>query len=438
MQKTINYLKSILNLNDVLVVGVSGGPDSMCLLRLLVDLKKELNLKIVVAHMNHKVRKEADEEEEYVRNYAKDNNLLFELYELKEKIDSNFHSEARIIRYNFFEELVNKYNAKYVMTAHHADDLMETILMRIGRGSNLKGYSGFELLTKKGSYNLVKPLIFYTKNEIIKYMDDNNYKYYIDNTNNEDDYLRNRYRHNILPKLKEENNSIHEKYYKYSKVLLEADNFIDSYITKLLNNIYKDNKLNLELFIKEDKYIQKRIIEYILSTIYLDDLYKVDDNTVNEIIKIIYSNKPNVFISLPDNKKIVKEYNDLYVDNCKIINNVINNNLYYEDDNFIIKEVEESDDTSNYTIRLNTEEVATPLRFDYRKDGDKIFIKNNNGYTKIKDVFIDLKIPKNKRDAIPILYDNNNEVIWIPSLKKSKYDKNINDKYNLIIKCEKK
>ena len=287
MDKSIQYLKSILNYNDVIVVGVSGGPDSMCLLHLLNDLKDELKLKIVVAHMNHKVRKEADEEESFVREFANNNNMEFELYELNKKIKSNFHSESRIIRYKFFEDIVKKYNAKYVMTAHHADDLMETILMRIGRGSNLKGYSGFEVMTDKKNYYIVKPLIYYTKEVIMNYMDANNYKYYIDYTNNEDDFLRNRYRHNVLPQIKKENNNIYEKYIKYSKELLDADSFINKCLQKVLNKIYKDEKLNIDLFIKEDKYIQKRVIEYILSTIYIDDLYKVDDNIVKEIIKEI-------------------------------------------------------------------------------------------------------------------------------------------------------
>ena len=437
MDKSLNYLKSILSINDVVVVGVSGGPDSMCLLHLLNDLKDELKLKIIVAHMNHKVRKEADQEEEYVKKYANDNSLIFELYELKEKINSNFHSEARIIRYKFFEELVNKYNASFVMTAHHADDLIETILMRIGRGSNLKGYSGFEILTQKENYKVVKPLIYYTKNEIIKYMNDNNYKYFIDNTNNEDDFLRNRYRHNILPKLKEENENIHEKYYKYSKVLLDADNFINKYINNLLNKIYQEEKLDIELFKKEDEYIQRRLIEFILSTIYIDDLYKVDDHIVDEIIKIIYSKKPNLSILLPDNNKIVKEYNNLFVDK-EINNNIINKDLYYEDKDIIIKEVESSEDTSNYTIRLNKEELAFPLRFDKRSIGDRMWIKNNKGYKKLKDILIDLKIPQSKRDNLPILYDNNNEILWIPMYKKSKYDKEINDEYNLILNCEKR
>ena len=175
-----------------------------------------------------------------------------------------------------------------------------------------------------------------------------------------------------------------------------------------------------------------------LSTIYLDDLYKVDDNTVSEIIKVIYSDKPNVFISLPDNNSIVKEYNSLYIKNKDEKNDIIINDLYYEDKNIIIKEVDKSNDTSNYTIRLNTNELSMPLKFKYRNNGDKMWIKNNKGYKKLKDIFIDLKIPQSKRDSIPILYDNNNEVLWVPMFKKSKYDKDINDDYNLVLKCEKK
>ena len=101
-----------------------------------------------------------------------------------------------------FDELVNNYSAKYLMTAHHADDLIETILMRIVRGSTLKGYSGFSKILDKGSYKIIRPLITLTKDEIISFNEANNIKYFIDSTNNEDFHTRNRYRHVVLPFLK--------------------------------------------------------------------------------------------------------------------------------------------------------------------------------------------------------------------------------------------
>ena len=425
MNESLNYLKSILNKDSVVVVGVSGGPDSMCLLHLLCDLKESLNLKIIVAHMNHKVRKESDEEAEYVKQFSNDNNLIYEYFELKDIPKSNFHSEARIIRYKFFNELIEKYNAQFLMTAHHGDDLIETVLMRIQRGSNLKGYSGFDILTNKGNYKQVKPLIFYTKKDIIDYMDSNNYKYYIDRTNNEDDYLRNRYRHYILPKLHEEYDLIQKKYLKYSNTISEADDFINKYTKEVLQDIYVDNTLFINKFLRQEKIIQRRILEYILSTLYIDDLYKVDDKNVDEILKAINSNKTYVKIKLPNNHIIFKEYDELYVDKDIIINNVK------------IMEVKESSDTSNYTIRLNSKEIKMPLVYRTRKDGDKMIIKHMDHSKKIKDIFIDLKIPLYKRDEIILVCDSDDNILWIPGYKKSKYDKEINDKYDIVLTCKK-
>ena len=425
MNESLNYLKSILNKDSIVVVGVSGGPDSMCLLHLLCDLKESLNLKIIVAHMNHKVRKESDEEAEYVKQFSNDNNLIYEYFELKDIPKSNFHSEARIIRYKFFNELIEKYNAEFLMTAHHGDDLIETVLMRIQRGSNLKGYSGFDILTNKGTYKQVKPLIFYTKKDIIDYMDSNNYKYYIDRTNNEDDYLRNRYRHFILPKLHEEYDLIQKKYLKYSNTISEADDFINKYTKEVLQDIYVDNTLFINKFLRQEKIIQRRILEYILSTLYIDDLYKVDDKNVDEILKAINSNKTYVKIKLPNNHIIFKEYDELYVDKDIIINNVK------------IMEVKESSDTSNYTIRLNSKEIKMPLVYRTRKDGDKMIIKHMDHSKKIKDIFIDLKIPLYKRDEIILVCDSDDNILWIPGYKKSKYDKETNDKYDIVLTCKK-
>ena len=438
MDKTIDFLKSLLNKNDVVVVGVSSGPDSMCLLHLLCDLKNVLDFKIVVAHMNHKVRKQADEDALFVENFAKDNNLDYEYYELDKVIKSNFHSESRIIRYDFFNKVISKYKANYLMTAHHSDDLIETILMRICRGSNLKGYSGFELITNKDTYKVVKPLMFYPKKNIIEYMDNNNYKYYIDHTNNSDDYLRNRYRHHILPKLYEEYEFINDKYIKFSNTLLQADGFIDNYTKKIVKKIYVDNILDINKFNKKDNIIKNRVLEYILSTLYIKDLYLVDDNNINEILKVINSDKPTLSLKLPNNHIIIKEYDKLYVDKKEVINNVINDGLYYEDDNYIIKKVEESSSTSNYVIRLDSSKLNLPLYFDYKKSGDKMEIKNFNHSKKLKDIFIDLKIPATKRGSIPILYDSNRNVIWIAGYKKSKYDKSIDENYDIILSCEQK
>ena len=125
------------------MAGISGGPDSMALLHVLQLVKKDIDIRIICAHVNHNQRDESDEEEKYVKKYCKMNDIIFECIKINQWGDDNFENEARSRRYKFFEELIENYNAKFLMTAHHADDLIETILMRIVRGSTLKGYSGF-------------------------------------------------------------------------------------------------------------------------------------------------------------------------------------------------------------------------------------------------------------------------------------------------------
>ena len=439
MDKTITYLKTILNSKSVIVIGCSGGPDSMCLLHLLCDLKELLNFKVIVAHMNHKQRVESDEEAIFVKDFCEKNNCEYEYYELTDYIPSNFHSEARHIRYKFFDQVIAKYNADYLMTAHHGDDLMETILMRIGRGSTLKGYSGFDLITDKSTYKQVHPLIFYTKEQIKDYMDKHNYDYRIDITNNSNDYTRNRYRHLVLPILKKENANINEKYYKFSETIIDADNFINKYLLNLLNKIYINKVLNINLFKNEDKYIQQRVIEYILSELYPDNLYLIDDSNTQEIINTIYNNKPNVIIKLPNSIQLIKSYNNLTVDKSEAINNeqIIFNNRY-EDNNIVIEKVNNSDEKSNFVIRLLSSEITLPLILRHRENGDRIIIKNMQDSRKIKDIFIDNKVPIIERNKLWLLTDSSGQILWIPGVKKSKFDKELNEKYDIILKYTKK
>ena len=247
MQRVINFLENelILKENDVIVLGNSYGPDSMALLNVLLNIRKKLNINIVVAHVNHNLRKESAKEKVDLEKYCLDNNLIFESMIIEQYGDDNFHNEARNIRYNFFEDLVRKYNANYLFTVHHGDDLIETIIMRIARGSTLKGYSGFSKIVDMGTYKLVRPLIYVTKDEIVAYNEKNHIKYAVDKSNFKDKYTRNRYRHVILPFLKREDPNVHEKFLKFSTTLEEYDQYINEEINRSIKKVYKDKKIDL-------------------------------------------------------------------------------------------------------------------------------------------------------------------------------------------------
>lgn len=441
MDKVLDFLINDIKIkeNDTIVLGNSGGPDSMFLLTALLKLKEKYNLKIVCAHVNHNVRVESDSEQVFLMNYCNDHDVVFETMKIENYGDDNFHNQARNIRYNFFEDLVKKYEAKYLMTAHHGDDLTETILMRIVRGSTLKGYSGFDKIVYNDNYTLVRPLIFLTKDYIKEYDDKNNIPYVVDKSNFKEKYTRNRYRLKMLPFLKEEEKNVHEKFLKFSETLEEYDRFINNEIKKNIDKVYKNNIIYIDKYLELDPLIQRKVIEYILEDIYKEDLMIINDKHVKLILDLINSKKSNSTVCLPHNIDVNKNYN--LVTFSKEIKEVIDYNI--ELTNYVklpnghnLSIVDNEESNNNFVCRLDTSEIKLPLYVRTRKLGDKMFLKKINGSKKIKDIFIDCKVSTLERDKWPIVVDSEDKILWIPGVKKSKYTKLKNEKYDIIIKYE--
>lgn len=425
------------NINDTIVIGCSSGPDSMALVDMLLKIREKYQLQLIIAHVNHNVRSESYDEAIYMKEYCEKNNLVFETMTIEEYGDDNFHNEARTIRYNFFESLINKYEANYLMTAHHGDDLIETILMRMVRGSNLNGYSGFKEVVEMENYKIVRPLIRYTKEELEKYDEDNNVKYFIDSSNDKDKYTRNRYRKYLIPFLKEEEFNVHHKFLKFSEELSDASRFIDKERDKALDRCLKGNVINLDKFILEDKFIQKEILYYLLSEFYQDDLILVNDKHINLVFNLIYSNRANSFVNLPNEVVANKSYNmlELKRETLEITSYEIEfNNYVLLPDNHIIERVSDIDDNSNNVCRLNSSDITLPLIIRTRKIGDRMMIKGLDGSKKVKDIFIDKKIRMEKRDSWPIVVDSKGKIVWIPGIKKSIFDKKKVDSYDIVLK----
>lgn len=437
MKNTLTFLKGALKENAVVVLGLSGGPDSMCLFHMLLELREKYNLKIIGTHVNHNVRSESEEEEKFVRRICKENNCLFESIKLNIKEKTNFECKARTERYAFFNQVINKYQANFLMTAHHGDDLTETILMHLTRGSNLSGYAGFKKRTIYPQYELLRPLIYMTKEEILVYCHTNGIEYRVDKSNENEMYTRNRYRKHLLPFLKQENKKVHHKFLKFSEELEQVEEYLEKNAKIALTHVYDFDKVNLHEWKQLDSLMKKRVIEYILEEEYQNDISKINEKHVELVLNLCESVKPNMCVELPLRKKIVKEYDTLYFYNKE----KKNRKEYKVDKEVKISDFEkliQLDDTdiqkSNFIIRLNSNEIALPLKIRTRKEKDKMEVKNLKGTKKIKDIFIDEKVPKSKRDEIPILVDNNGTILWILGLKKSKFDKNKDEFYDIIYK----
>lgn len=441
MEKVFEYLKNEINIKDkdTIVLGNSGGPDSMCLLHILSSFRKTTKINIVCAHVNHNVRKKSASESHFLEEYCKENDLIFETMIIEKYGDDNFQNQARKIRYNFFEDLIKKYNANYLMTAHHGDDLIETILMRIVRGSTVKGYSGFNKNISFANYQLIRPLIFVTKEEILRYNEINDVPYVIDNSNFKSKYTRNRYRNKILPFLKKEEKRVHEKFIKFSENLEEYDNYFNNVIRNILPKVYNENKLVLEEYKKLDKVIQKKIIFSILEGLYNEELTIINDKHVKIIEELIISSKPNSRIFLPNGIEAIKTYNFLEFSReiKDIVDYELEFNTYAELPNGNrLEKVEFSEKNDNNICRIDSSEVELPLYVRTRREGDKMLLKKVNGYKKLKDIFIDSKVELDERDKCPVVVDSKGEIIWLPGLKKSKFTKLKTEKYDIIIKYD--
>lgn len=433
----LDNLITSLDLNDdeYIVIGVSTGPDSMALLNLLM---KNIDKKIVCAHINHSVRKESNEEAKYLENYCKDHNLIFEYYKIDSYEQNNFENEARTKRYAFYEETLKKYHSHTLFLAHHGDDLIETVLMKIIRGSNLEGYAGIKTYSNLSNYRIIRPLLSITKEDIIKYNTINNIKYFTDNTNEDTSYTRNRIRKNILPLLKKENPNVHKSFLKYSNTIQEYYNYIEDYTKKIIKEKYNSHTINIEEFKTEHLFIQKNIIYYILSEIYQNKDNIIKESHVTSIINLINNNKPNSFLNLPQNYQAKKIYKTLNIDKINTNSSTKEYLIQVENkpiniDKIEIKKIDNTLEDGNNICRLNSKNIAMPIYIRNKRSGDYIEVLGLNGKKKISDIFIEKKIPKDIRDTYPLLVDSNDNVLWIPNIKKSKYNVKKNELCDIIL-----
>ncbi len=316
-QKILQTIKkyNLIQSGDSIVVGVSGGPDSICLLHILNELKEELNFKIYVAHINHMIRKEADEETEYVKSFCK--NIGIECFAQKidvvkiakeEKIGTE--EAGRKIRYNFFEEVLKKTNSNKIATAHNNNDKVETIIMNILRGSGTAGLKGLDPIREN---KFIKPLIEISREEIESYCEKNKLNPRIDKSNNENIYTRNKIRNIVIPYVKNEfNPNILKTINRLSEVATEENEYLNKVTLETFNKICveldtTDNStitLDLKKFNNLELVIKRRLILYTINEL-LGTTEGIEKINIDDIIKLCTNNIGNKYLKPTKNIKIL-------------------------------------------------------------------------------------------------------------------------------------
>lgn len=433
MKKVNDYLNNLkIRDDETVVVGVSTGVDSMVLFYLLYELTKIKGFRLVCAHVNHKVRIESDLEEEYLKNLCKSLDIDFEVIHL-EKITGNFQSVAREKRYEFFESIVNKYNASYLFLGHHGDDLIETVLMKLTRGVSLNNSIGILMNQEKDNYTILRPLLFLKKQEVYDYARLNNIKYFDDYTNEEDTYTRNRFRKEIVNFLHEENNNVHLKYLGFMEELEETKKFIDNIIVNYVDKYFDDSKLLISVK-DEDDFLKKRLIEKFLE-LNIKDLSNITSQHTEILINGLDINKHYVEFNFPDNNTIVKDYKYLrlkeYNQPLKPVE--LTEGLEYGG---LIFSYNDKDITNNFAAFLSLEDIRLPL-YVRSVSADDLICLDKVGHQRVYQTLSDLKIPKDQYEKVLVIVDSKGLVLLIPGIKKSKYALNKKEKCDIIIQCEK-
>lgn len=314
-EKFLDTIKNnnLINSGDKIVVGVSGGPDSLTLLTLLNKYKSKYNYEIIVAHVNHLIRKDSTDDEQFVENYCKKNGIKFyckrvNVQEIAKQQKKGEEEVGRNERYKFFDEICEKENANKIAIAHNMNDNAETMLLNLIRGTGLNGLEGIQ----PSQYNnrFIRPLINCNRNEIEDFCKENNLEPRIDSTNKENIYKRNIIRNKLIPFLKELNPNIIETLSRTSVIIAENNEFIQKEAQKNFNKIteLKSNLVEIDLkdFNKMPIAMRKAIIQLSIDKLN-GNIRNISKKNIDDIIKLAENNIGNKYIIYKNIKAEVKK-----------------------------------------------------------------------------------------------------------------------------------
>lgn len=413
------------------LLAVSGGKDSMTMLDLFNYFKYELKLNLVVCHFNHSLRDDADRDEKFVKTQCEKYGLKF--YSKKEDVllysnENKLSTEegARFLRYKFFDEVKRIENLEYIATAHNKNDLAETVIMRILRGTGINGLIGIQ--SERG--DLIRPILNFSRDEIEKYIEENNIPFVEDKTNFEELYLRNKIRLNLFPILKNEYNPrILDAISRLSNIAFDYSTISREYIASKEGLLWEFNRDKILVYIEKLK-LQSRSFRNIMYREFFEFISKDPDGInykiIEEIDNLIFS-KTGKYIEIK-NVVFKIEYDKLLIYDKNIFENLemkfcfenLDFSLYSTKFFDIIIEQSSFEEFKNLKqnkdLLFINKKYLDFLKIRNKENGD--FLELEFGKKKLKDIFIDEKVSKDIRKNIPI-FEIENNVVWVPNIRRS-------------------
>lgn len=416
---------SMLSGGEIVLVGFSGGPDSVCLLHVLHELK-DMSLKLHALYIDHGLRPaETPDEIEFCKKLCEEISIPFVVKSIDVKTYAREHGlnkqdAARELRYRIFEEASHKIKAARIALGHNADDQTETFFMRLLRGSGPKGLSGIPPVRK----NVIRPLIETERSEIEGFLDELNITYITDSSNLKDDYLRNRLRHIFIPELKKINPSLTTTTSKTMDILREEEGYFDILVTKtLMKLINRKTDNRIELFLAPIETMEKIMLRRVIRRAVEETkgLRGIHFLHIEDIIDLIRKGRHGDRIYLPKKMRAIKNYSTLVITSetpVKISTYSLNvpGEVATRETKTVIRasiqdEAEDYGDGKS-VILLDADKASLPLTIRARENGDYFYPMGFGKKKKIQDFFVDEKITRDERDEIPIVVSGS-DIVWV-------------------------
>jgi len=427
--------------NKRIVVGVSGGPDSLALLHYLLKEREKRNLFLVVAHVDHMFRgEESFQDAMFVKAFCGQYNIPFELFQVNvtkimEETGKSSQIAGREVRYNFYHTIMEQYYSPYLALGHHGDDQMETMLMRLTRGSSGKARAGIPFSRPFYEGIIFRPFLCLTKEELQHYCDRHHLIPRIDPSNAKSIYSRNRFRKQVLPFLKAENRQVHEHFQRFSEELQSDEEYLQQLTAERLNTVLtkrEEDKITIDIkqFQTMPLPLQRRGIQLILNYLYKEKPASLSAIHIDQVFSLIYHHEPSGTLDLPNGLKVIRSYFELFLQ----YEQLKPESFYFEINepgtimlpnggSIIIDYITgENPDVSKNSAIFNAALLQFPLIIRNRRKGDRMTIKGIKGSKKLKDIFIDQKVPRQDRDMWPVITDGEGFIIWLPNLKRSSFE----------------
>ena len=423
IDRVISFLKEYELQDKTIIVGFSGGYDSMCLLDILSKIKEQegfWDLNIIAAHFNHNWRgEEALKEQEVCRLFAASRGVEFYTRTASRSVKKT-ENDARIARYEFFEEAMEEYDADAVFTAHNKDDNAETVLYRVIKGTGLVGLKGISV--RRNCF--YRPLLKISRAEIVDYCNKNNLNPNNDSSNADTSYRRNYLRLNVIPALEKINPSVKDSLNTLAEVCSSENAIIEEYLTDIRTKVFVEDRIVSSEFKKLSKPVKMRLLHEYIQKFDLD----YDFKKIKEVYDFIENNigqRNGSTLSLATARwlyaddKIVETIPHRSTEEKPALESVIDGEGEYEVGNkkLVLKKYVEKDvfifpEAAANFVYVDLSKIKLPLTLRNRRDGDVINPFGMSGSMKLKKYLNSKGVLRHKRDELLILADDN-EVLWV-------------------------